>query len=53
MEEKLIPKEIENKKQFFLKMFNNQIINVIKPPINQENIEDFNEEDIDFIHIKI
>lgn len=53
MEEKLIPKEIENKKQFLLKLFNNQIINVIKPPMNKENIDDFDEEDIDFIRIKI
>lgn len=53
MEEKLIPKEIEDKKQLLLKLFNNQIVNVIKSSVNQENIYDFDEEDVDFIRIKI
>lgn len=53
MEEKSIPKEIEDKKQLLLKLIDNQIVNIIKPSINQENIDDFDEEDAGFIRIKI
>lgn len=53
MEEKLIPKEIEDKKQLLLKLLNNQVVNIIKPSVNQKNIDDFDEEDVDFIRIKI
>jgi len=53
MEEKLIPKEIEDKKQLLLKLLNNQVVDIIKPSVNQKNIDDFDEEDVDFIRIKI